>query len=101
MDESKVVKQIAEWMVKEGTKNTTEGNWIFHIDEIKKEFNVSKMFVAAYCGEIFDSLYEHESVADVECTLQEGSDFYVKTFDVDFYTKFCPNVEDKDWSEIV
>lgn len=68
MDESKVVKQIAEWMVKEGTKNTTEGNWIFHIDEITKEFNVSKMFVAAYCGEIFDSLYEHESVADVECT---------------------------------
>lgn len=38
-----MINNISDWMVENGTENTTEGNWIIHIDEIVKKFNVTKI----------------------------------------------------------
>ena len=94
MDESKVVKQIADWMVKAGTENTTEGNWIFNTEKIAEKFGVTINWVTAYREEIVDALYKHEAVADV---IYEWLTFgTVEYFDIDFYTGFCPNLSDED-----
>lgn len=100
MDENKVVKQIAiikqiaDWMIKDGTKNTTEGNWIFNIEKITEKFGVTRNWVTAYREEIVDALYEHEAVADV--VYEWFPDGTVDYFDIDFYTGFCPNIDDED-----
>ncbi len=94
MDDNKVVKQIADWMVESGTENTTEGNWIFNVDKITEKFGVTRNWVTAYREEIVDALYEHEAVADV---IYEWLTFgTVEYFDIDFYTGFCPNVDDEN-----
>lgn len=94
MDDNKVVKQIADWMVEDGTGNTTEGNWIFNVDKITEKFGVTRNWVTAYREEIVDALYEHEAVADV---IYEWLIFgTVEYFDIDFYTGFCPNVNDEN-----
>ena len=100
MDKNKVVKQIAiikqiaDWMIEGGTENTTEGNWIFYTNEIAEKFGITKNWITACREEIVDALYEHEAVADV--IYNWGIDDDVKSFDIDFYLSYCPNLSDED-----
>ena len=89
-----MINSISDWMVENGIENTTEGNWIIHVDDIMEKFNVTKNWVTAYRDEIIDALYEHEAVADV--IYEWFPDGTVDYFDIDFYTGFCPNIDDED-----
>lgn len=89
-----MINNISDWMVENGTENTTEGNWIIHIDEIVKKFNVTKNWIIAFRDEIVDALYEHKAVADVLYDFFPDGD--VEDFDIDFYLSFCPNLSDED-----
>lgn len=75
------IEEIADEIVKEGTENTTEGNWTNYFDE----FNDDEDFVREHKDEIVDALYTHEEVCDV--ILNEDN------FDTNFYLKYCPNYE--------
>ena len=37
-----MIKSISDWMVESGARSTTEGNWIIHVYEITRKFNVTK-----------------------------------------------------------
>lgn len=89
-----MINNISDWMVENGTENTTEGNWIIHIDEIVKKFNVTKNWITAFRDEIVDALYEHKAVADILYDFFPDGD--VEDFDIDFYLSFCPNLSDED-----
>lgn len=89
-----MINSISDWMVKSGTRSTTEGNWIIYIYEITRKFNVTKNWVTAYRDEIIDALYEHKAVADV--IYDFSPDGTVEDFDIDFYTSFCPYLNDED-----
>ena len=41
MDDNMMERQIADYMVEYGTKNTNYGSWVFKVDELAKKFNVS------------------------------------------------------------
>lgn len=89
-----MIKSISDWMVENGTENTTEGNWIIHTNDLMEKFNVTKNWITAFRDEIVDALYEHNAVADVFYDFFPDGD--VECFDIDFYTSFFQNLNDKD-----
>ena len=78
---------IAERIIKEGTQNTTEGNWVVYFDEL----GGNGEFAKANAEEIAVELELRQEVSDVELTPD--------AFDTNFYLDYCPNYiphEDKD-----
>ena len=73
------VEAIAERIVEEGTKNTTEGNWVTFFDELSRDENFAK----ANAEEIAAVLELRKEVSDVELTPD--------AFDTNFYLDYCPN----------
>ena len=83
---------IVKWMVEEGIKNTSSGNWIFTSAEIAKAFPVAESSVIEMFGVILTELYQHEAVAEATVNFEsDGS----ATFDLTFYTDYCPNIGDE------
>lgn len=80
----KSLKRIAEHIVKEGTQNTTQGNWIMSFDDLPPELGGTEFF-AAHQKDILHLLEQTEAVADA--ALSDGG------FDVCYYLDFCPNAE--------
>lgn len=73
------IEAIAERIVEEGTKNTTEGNWVTFFDELSRDENFAK----ANTEEIAAVLELRKEVSDVELTPD--------AFDTNFYLDYCPN----------
>lgn len=73
---------IVKWMVEEGIKSTSSGNWIFTSAEIAEAFPVAESSVIEMFGVILTEIYQHEAVAEA-------------TFDLTFYTDYCPNIRDE------
>ena len=92
------IKSVADYMVQEGTENTTQGNYMFQFAE---------------CGDDEDFVREHKSeIAEQLCVREEVSDVEMddEGFDVNFYLKYCPNYEkpldlddeeDEDWEQLI
>lgn len=95
MDDNMMERQIADYMVEYGTKNTNYGTWVFEVDELAKKFNITEKWIQEHEDGIMSELYLREEVADVERELS-GNDMTITLFDVDFYTNYCPNyIEDE------
>ena len=73
------VAAIATQIVEEGTRNTTEGNWVTFFDE----FGEDEAFAREHAEEIAAELERHQEVSDVELTPD--------AFDTNFYLDYCPN----------
>ena len=87
------VPAMVEWMVEEGTKNTSSGNWVFTSAEIAAAFPVAESTVIEMFGAILTEIYQHESVAEATVNFEsDGS----ATFDLAFYTSYCPNISDEE-----
>lgn len=95
MDDNMMERQIADYMVEYGTKNTNYGTWVFEVDELAKKFNITEKWIQEHEDGIMSELYLREEVADVERELN-GNDMAITLFDVNFYTDYCPNyIEDE------
>ncbi len=73
------IEAIAARIVEEGTKNTTEGNWVTFFDE----FGEDETFAREHAEKIAAELERHQEVSDVELTPD--------AFDTNFYLDYCPN----------
>lgn len=82
--EQRKIKEIADKIVKKGTENTTEGNWIVLYDELGDDED----FAREHREEISVELERRKEVSDVMLAW-DG-------FDTNFYLDFCPNYE---WKE--
>ena len=45
MDDNMMERQIADYMVEYGTKNTDSGAWVFEVDELAKKFGIEKKWI--------------------------------------------------------
>jgi len=88
-------RQIADYMVKYGTENTNYGAWVFEVDELAKKFDVTEEWIQEHEDGIMSELYLREEVADVERELS-GNDMTITLFDVDFYTNYIEDEQEKD-----
>ena len=77
------IRKIANGIIAEGIKESTEGNYITFFED----FGADKDFVVAHRKEIADELCLREEVSDVEMT-----DDY---FDVNYYTQYLWNYKDE------
>lgn len=73
------VSVITERIVRDGTQNSTEGNWINYFDEFGKD----SAFVQRNAEEIAAELERHREVSDVE--------LLPDAIDTNFYLDYCPN----------
>ena len=77
------IRKIANGIIAEGIKESTEGNYITFFED----FGTDKDFVVAHRKEIADELCRREEVSDVEMT-DDG-------FDVNYYTHYLWNYKDE------
>lgn len=83
----KKIDKIVYDIVKEGTENTTQGNWIINFDQ----FGEDEVFVRKYIDDIAEALNNREEVADV--IINENG------IDTDYFTDYCPNIEDEEQAQ--
>ena len=81
------IRKIANGIIAEGIKESTEGNYITFFED----FGADKDFVIAHRKEIADELCLREEVSDVEMT-DDG-------FDVNYYTQYLWNYKDEKGDE--
>lgn len=84
------VKEIVRWMISEGLKNTSSGNWIFYGKELTTRFGLSKDWAADKRFAILHEAYSCQEVESLDV-------FYIKhdedwALDFTFYDDFCPNL---------
>lgn len=90
MDDNMMERQIADYMVKYGTENTDFGTWLFEVDKLAEEFNVTEKWILEHDDGILSELYLRDEVKDVE-QQWGGIDWNIERIWVWFYTDFCPN----------
>ena len=83
-EHTKRVRGIADKIIEEGTKNTTQGNWVHYFDE----FGDDARFVKDNAAQIVAELEQHQEVSDVE--------LLPDAFDTNFYLDYCPNTEEQE-----
>ena len=98
MDHNMMERQIADYMVKYGTKNTDFGTWLFEVDKLEEEFNVTEKWIREHDDGILSELYLRDEVKDVE-QQWGGIDWNIERIWVWFYTDFCPNYIEDDQKE--
>lgn len=75
-------EQVVDYIIRQGTENTTEGNWIMGFDEIPAEL-MKPWQVKKSQDNIAERLSTHKEVADI--VINDGH------FDVCYYLDYCPN----------
>ena len=80
-EHTKLVREIADKVIKEGTENTTGGSWMAYFEE----FGDKELFITNNSDEIVNELYNHQEVAE--------ADVADDAFDMTFYLDYCPNIE--------
>lgn len=98
MDDNMMERQIADYMVEYGTKNTDFGMWLFEVDKLAEEFNVTEKWIREHDDGILSELYLRDEVKDVE-QQWGGIDWNIERIWVWFYTDFCPNYIGDDQKE--
>ena len=83
-EHTKRVCGIADKIIEEGIKNTTQGNWVHYFDE----FGDDARFVQDNAAQIAAELEAHQEVSDVE--------LLPDAFDTNFYLDYCPNTEEQE-----
>lgn len=90
-DAELLFKEIAQYLVTEGTELTSTGSWIFDFSEIADQFAFSEDFIYDSIGYIVDELCKCKEVlnADDMVSLKD------KTLTIIFGTDYCPNLNEE------
>lgn len=82
---------MVDYIIQDGTSETTEGNWMIGFEQLEKE--------TGFC--IGDKPFLQELIADMLSERQEVSDVQIGNdcFDVCYYLSFCVNCQEESESE--
>ena len=88
---NKTARNIANWMFREGTENTTQGNWCFYHDEVERIWDVkldaeSIDLITTWLCRLYGN-----AILDVWGKEETGED----VFDINFGTWYYENDEDE------
>ena len=79
------IDDIADHIVESGSANKKSGNYIFDFVELANDFGLTEEIIDDLSDDILRKLVIRTEVADAE--------IYHASFDVNFYTKYCKNME--------
>lgn len=92
MISKKQARNIANWMFREGTNNTTEGNWCFYYNEVEEYWGIKLDNESIdLITETLYSLYPLQ-ILDVWGKEETGED----VFDINFGTNYYENDEEDE-----
>lgn len=83
-----LAEKIVEYMVEEGTRETSTGNWVFYYSELNERFSVNLRNDNILLIEIIAALFEHHSIIDFDVDSDE------ECIDIIFGLSYCDNLED-------
>lgn len=83
-----IITEIADYIIKNGTSQTTSGNAIFYYDELADKFGVNVRKIISGAEDIVNELCKHEEFCWDDQVIMGDC------FDVMFYTNYCPNCYD-------
>ena len=86
-------KSISDYMIAEGSEQTTSGNWIFTYDEINEQFGTDLPNDAELINQVAEYICAEKSDVVSDLDLSQG-------FDLDFYTDHCPNIDESCLGEM-
>lgn len=84
----KTITAIAKYIIEYGTANTTSGAWNFYYDELARKFNVLDVDIICSANDIISALSKYDAFCWDDQIIQNDC------LSVNFYTNYCPNVED-------
>jgi len=84
MRDKSIVAQIIQYIIADGTENTSAGSWSIYFDEIPVEI-CDADFVLAHAEMIVDMLMAREEVLEAE--IEDDA------FSVIYSLMFCPNLQ--------
>ena len=82
-EQSEKIKNVVDYIISDGTQNTSSGNWIFYLKDF---FDITPEELTANADEICTMLEQRKEVAEVS--------FDGESFDVCYYLDFCPNCKE-------
>lgn len=87
MSKKEKIKEIVDYMISEGTENTSYNNWIFDIPELCEHFDLTADWFNKNNDAILDELDARDEVLDVE----QNFDYNQKptNYDIQFDTASC------------
>lgn len=90
------INRIVNWMIEEGTTETTTGNWHIGFSEIERIFNVSKEWCLNHHEDIKDELdSRNELISEVWEDIENDE---ILGFDMNFGLEYCKNWDGtEDW----
>ncbi|GEM_PF-2210191 len=80
-----LIQEMVDYMVKEGTEQTTSGLYMFSHEDLMEKFNITKEFIIENEDYILNELYLRDEILDVE---------WEDCFDLNFFLRYCPNVDE-------
>ena len=99
MNRDALVKELADYMVKEGAASTESGSYTFYLDELADIMyqellyageQTAEMWLLKHSRDIVDAIDEHEEILS-ETWLQYDDNGIVEAFDLNFGLAYCPN----------
>lgn len=83
--QNQVLAKAVDFIVTDGTSQTTEGNWILSFEELEKHTGL----------DVLGEQFLQETLGDMLCNRPEVADLTIENgqFDVLYYLDFCPNCQ--------
>ena len=83
-----LIQGIVEYLISEGTSNTTSGNYRILYSEISEVFNIEESWIKAHRNDITERLDASKEIIG-ETWGEENNEF-----DMNFGLAYCPNYSD-------
>lgn len=91
-EKNELINEIVDYIISQGTQNTTSGNWIFYYYELQDKFNVSYEWLVENAEDIKEVIDSSEEILSE--TWDEFDDKGKwEGFNCNFCGKYCPNWE--------
>lgn len=81
------IHELANQIIKDGTQNTSTGNWIISFDKVEKQFGVAVSEDNGIAALLENELEGRDEIADLDMT--DGN------IDVVYHLAYCPNLVDE------
>lgn len=85
---------VSRWMIREGTRNTESGNYIFYDTDFPRKigpFHISRLWFCKWATALRYILQKSAKVADVEEYIEQGE--FIECVDIIFWLRYCPNYQ--------
>ncbi len=88
MERSLLIEKMASYCYCEGVLETTQGNYVFDFKELDMVFGLEEGTTKSLQEDLIQAIDKYDGVCDIVAENE--------SFDINYYTMYCPQIEEKD-----